>query len=92
MNAPKPGLRVTAFNGYANHPWYRRLFAKLTQQQRAYCVSWIEQHDALDANAFEQAANRMWIDKARPFPQDRCLMMQELIAGANTRALESLAL
>lgn len=47
----------------ANHPLYNRLANRLSESEFDRCVEFIEDHDSLDADAFERKVVRMHLDK-----------------------------
>lgn len=76
--------RLEAFNSFATDAWYKRVHKRLKVSDIAFCVTFIEEHDALDIHAFEMRVNRLFIDD-RNRPKLGSLIV-ELLASANSRA------
>lgn len=82
---PSPGARKAALHRYAAHPWYKKIYSRLSREQLAYCDAWIDERDHLDIHAFEMAVNRMYLDmREKPFNDKARAIMQELISSANS--------
>lgn len=73
-------IRLEKFESFRDHPWLKRLFLKLKQQQLIIARDFILKNDSLDKHDFEKAVNRMFLDKEKP---DRWEIILELIANCN---------
>jgi hypothetical protein len=58
----KSGARRIKFESYSTHAWLKRVYAKLTADERAFALRFIDEHDALDRGAFESAVNRLFFN------------------------------
>jgi hypothetical protein len=59
------GMRSQKFTSLALHPWYGKLYRRLTQADIEYAQAWIAEHAHLDPYPFEQAVNRIGLDQAK---------------------------
>ena len=72
--------RSQIFDSYANHPWLKKVYNRLTEADKQIAKDFIAKNDHLGMLEFEYAVNRMFLDKDRP---KRFAMIQELLTCAN---------
>lgn len=58
--------RIERFKALETDPWFSRVFKRLSKEDQALCLAWIQRNDALDKAAFEMAVHRMFLDKPKP--------------------------
>lgn len=78
--------RLDAFQFLAQDTWYGRLYEKLSARDRVDCREFIAANDHLDADNFELAVNRWFIDKPKP---KSWTAMAELVSTAGAKSKRS---
>lgn len=74
--------RILLFNKLKDHPWYSRLYKKLSKSDLAFIEGFISEHDKLPVVEFERAATNLFIDTSeRP---KRHKEIVELLICANS--------
>lgn len=77
--------RTIILANYRTHPYYKKLLAKLKQPQLIEMEQFLVQHDHLGHIEFEQAVNRMYLDKhLSPKEMKSSGIVQELLISANS--------
>lgn len=80
--------RVQALTQIPSHPWLSRVWARLTQAERAEVLDFVVHAGHLDRSAFEMAVNRMHLDvtdKPKHWKE-----IQEVLSCANSMAGQEL--
>lgn len=79
--------RLDVFHSYAKHPWFDKVYRKLSRDEMAIAEAFIVQHDALDKNVFEAKLNRLFIDKTPECKNWKVIL--ELLSCANAAAVRA---
>ena len=58
--------RIQLFKSYRDHPWLRKTYSKLDENDLKIAVSFINENDGLSRGQFEIKLNRMFLDKEKP--------------------------
>lgn len=67
----------------ATHPWLHRVWNRMTEAEQDQARLFIQAHDALDAEEFQRAINRMHLDQPKP---KHWKEIEECLSCANTEA------
>ena len=73
--------RLDKFKSLESHPWLKKSYAKLAQNERDMAENFILNHNNLDKGEFEFAVNRMFLD--RPKPKNWTIIL-EMLANSNS--------
>ncbi len=76
--------RIEALEALADHPWFSRIWSRLSAEDLAMMRAWAREHAELDAAAWEMAVNRMFLDRSRP-RRWREIMEMLTVAGTSAR-------
>lgn len=74
--------RLSVFYAYETHPWLKRVFNKLSKNEKDLAVAFITQNDGLNKGEFELRVNRMFMD-VKDKPKNWTAVL-ELITCANS--------
>lgn len=80
--------RKAAFLALAQHAWFSRVFAKLSDKARQFALDFIDNHQAESHNDFIHHVNRMFLDvpeKPAGWPLILDLLTAASIAANNTK-------
>lgn len=77
-----------AFLSLRDHPWFKRVFKRLSEDEIQFCNIFINYHGEADVGEFERAVSRMFMDK--PTKPKRWLEIQDLLLAANSIAKEKI--
>jgi hypothetical protein len=58
--------RLAAFRAYESHPWLRKVFAKLTKDERELCERFLVERKLLSKDKLIYDVNRMFLDREKP--------------------------
>lgn len=58
--------RMQNLENIKTHPMLKNLFKRLTLEEYAIVVEFIEKHQHLDRNEYAKACNRLFLDKPKP--------------------------
>ncbi len=75
--------RLEKFKTFKVHPRHSKLVAKLTAADRDFCEQWIADRAEMNADDFELAVNRMFMDN--PNKPKHWPTIMELISSANVK-------
>lgn len=73
--------RLEYFHEFKNHPWFGRLYKRLSERDMEIAVDFILKNDHLPIGEFEFAINRMFLDKEKP---KQYKIILELLTCANS--------
>lgn len=76
--------RLDAFQLLSEHAWYGKLYNKLSAAERVMCREFIFSRETLNADEFELAVNRWFVDK--PKPKNWATMM-ELVSSSKPKGV-----
>ena len=54
--------REEKFKALKVHAWFKRVYSKLTPQDEAFAIDFLQKNAALDKNEFASKAVRIWLD------------------------------
>lgn len=60
------GRREMALRGLETHPWFCRVYKRLGASDLEAMIAWAREREALSAEEWEKAVNRMYMDRERP--------------------------
>jgi len=59
-------MRKENFDNLIKHPWFSKLYVKLTEKELVFCRNFLDNHETLDNGNFEMAINRLFLEKDKP--------------------------
>ena len=54
--------REEKFKNLKSHAWFKRVYSKLSSEDEAFAIDFLQKHSALDKNEFASKAVRIWLD------------------------------
>lgn len=75
--------RVEKFYELSKHPWYKKIWSKLSQNDEKFIALWLKNHEHLGLENFEIQASRLFIDQAEK-PKNHMVIV-ELITATNIK-------
>jgi len=76
--------RIEAFEAYSAHPLNKKLYFRLTDEERNLCLKFMEDHAALDLYQFADKTNRWYL--GAPNKPKNLTHMWALLIQANVAA------
>ena len=73
--------RLEKFHSYRTHPWLKKIYLKLKQDDLKFCESFLTENEKLPKGDFEILLNRMYLGIEKP---KNAGIIQELLCCANS--------